>query len=340
MAFLGGLFDAFTGDSAKEAAAKNAALYQQYGTQGSNILGQYGTQAGKLYQDYLAQTQPLYQNLQTQGQQYLTSADERARQALAGGEQAFAPLGALGQKYGGATNLYLGALGVNGPQGVDAARAAFQTGPGYQFQQDEARKALEASAAARGGLLGGNTGAALTQRASDIANQEYGNYLNRLQGFVAPELTATTAYGTGIGGLKSNEATLLSQLGRAQTGLLGDVTSGQVGALGTATGGQAGILGNVAQGQVNVLGNVTGGQAAANTASAQAAQNASQNFWNGLFNVGKAVATGGLGGGGNLFGGGATSAVAGLGGSSGNLARPYYEANYGTPDRLFPNYPG
>jgi hypothetical protein len=293
-----GLFDAFTGDSAKEAAERNAALYQQYGQQGTNILNQYGQQGNQLYQNYLAQTQPLFQNLQTAGQGYLQTAADQAQQALAGGTQqaagAYAPLTALGQKYGGATDLYLGALGVNGPQGTAAAQQAFQAGPGYQFQQDEARKQLEASAAARGGLLSGNAATALQDRGSQIANQEYGNYLNRLQGFVAPQLQATQGAAQGLGNIYSQQgqqqANLLSNLGAAQTGLLGNVTGGQVGALGTSTAGQAGVLGNVAQGQVNVLGNVTGGQASANTAAAQASQNASQNFWNGLFNIGSTAA--------------------------------------------------
>lgn len=45
--------------------------------------------------------------------------------------------------------------------------------PGYQFRQDEARRALEASAAARGGLVSGATLSALQRQSQDLASQEY-----------------------------------------------------------------------------------------------------------------------------------------------------------------------
>ena len=54
--------------------------------------------------------------------------------------------------------------------------------PGYAFRQEEARKALEASSAAKGGLLSGPTLAALQRQSSDIASQEYGQAYNRALG--------------------------------------------------------------------------------------------------------------------------------------------------------------
>ena len=51
--------------------------------------------------------------------------------------------------------------------------------PGVQFRQDEARKALEGSAAARGDLLSGGNLKALQSRSQDLASQEYGNAWNR-----------------------------------------------------------------------------------------------------------------------------------------------------------------
>ena len=51
--------------------------------------------------------------------------------------------------------------------------------PGYQFRQDEARKALEGSAAARGALLSGGNLKALQSRSQDLASQEYGQAWNR-----------------------------------------------------------------------------------------------------------------------------------------------------------------
>jgi hypothetical protein len=51
--------------------------------------------------------------------------------------------------------------------------------PGYQFRLEQGRQALEASAAARGGLLSGSTGQALAQYGQDLASQEYANAYQR-----------------------------------------------------------------------------------------------------------------------------------------------------------------
>jgi hypothetical protein len=51
--------------------------------------------------------------------------------------------------------------------------------PGVQFRQDQARRALEGSAAARGDLLSGGNLKALQSRSQDLASQEYGNAWNR-----------------------------------------------------------------------------------------------------------------------------------------------------------------
>ena len=51
--------------------------------------------------------------------------------------------------------------------------------PGVQFRMDEGRKALEASAAARGGLLSGPTLAALQRQGQELSSQEYGQAWNR-----------------------------------------------------------------------------------------------------------------------------------------------------------------
>lgn len=55
----------------------------------------------------------------------------------------------------------------------------FVADPGYQFRVDEGKKALENSAAARGGLLSGNTLRAITQYGQDMGSQEFGNAYNR-----------------------------------------------------------------------------------------------------------------------------------------------------------------
>ena len=57
----------------------------------------------------------------------------------------------------------------------------FKADPGYAFRLREGQKALERSAAARGGLLSGGTGAALTRYGQEMGSQEYQNAFNRYQ---------------------------------------------------------------------------------------------------------------------------------------------------------------
>ena len=63
------------------------------------------------------------------------------------------------------------------PFGMDEFRAD----PGYGFRLAEGQKALERSAAARGGLLSGATGKALTRYGQEMGSQEYTNAFNRYQ---------------------------------------------------------------------------------------------------------------------------------------------------------------
>jgi hypothetical protein len=57
--------------------------------------------------------------------------------------------------------------------------AEFQSDPGYAFRVQEGTKALERSAAAKGGLLSGGTGKALERYGQGLATQEYGDAFNR-----------------------------------------------------------------------------------------------------------------------------------------------------------------
>lgn len=61
----------------------------------------------------------------------------------------------------------------------------FQETPGFQFAMDQGRRAVDASAASRGGLRSGATIQAQTDRGVGMANQEFGNYLSRLSGVIS-----------------------------------------------------------------------------------------------------------------------------------------------------------
>jgi hypothetical protein len=55
----------------------------------------------------------------------------------------------------------------------------FVKDPGYDFRMQEGQKALERSAAARGGLMGGAAGKAMARYGQDYASNEYQNVYNR-----------------------------------------------------------------------------------------------------------------------------------------------------------------
>jgi hypothetical protein len=63
----------------------------------------------------------------------------------------------------------------------DFAMSDFEADPGYAFRLSEGMKALDASAASRGGLLSGNTLRGAIKYGQDSASQEYTNAFNRYQ---------------------------------------------------------------------------------------------------------------------------------------------------------------
>jgi hypothetical protein len=78
--------------------------------------------------------------------------------------------------------------GVNAlPELVQASKytpfsmSQFQQDPGYGFRLAEGQKALERSAAARGGLISGGAMKAATRFGQDMGSQEYTNAFNRYQ---------------------------------------------------------------------------------------------------------------------------------------------------------------
>ena len=84
-------------------------------------------------------------------------------------------------------NRLLDLLGLSGNTKVAGYGTAAQnftpsdltSDPGYQFRLSEGLKALDASAASRGGLLSGNAGRALVDYGQVAGSQEYQNAFNR-----------------------------------------------------------------------------------------------------------------------------------------------------------------
>jgi hypothetical protein len=139
--------------------------------------------------------------------------------------------------------------------------ADFQADPGYAFRLGEGQKALERSAAARGGLLSGGTGKALQRFGQDYGSQEYTNAFNRYQTERAARLQPLQSL-AGVGQTATNTIgqagqTMASNVGEAIGSGAAARASGYVGGANALTGGLNTYL-NYTQGQ-NMLGAIRGG---------------------------------------------------------------------------------
>ena len=103
----------------------------------------------------------------------------------------------------------------------------FQADPGYAFRLSEGMKALEASRAAKGGLLSGATGKALQRYGQEMGSQEYGNAFNRFQiersnrlqplsGLMTLGQAAAANQGAAAGAFGQTAGNLTTDIGAAQ----------------------------------------------------------------------------------------------------------------------------
>ncbi len=87
----------------------------------------------------------------------------------------------------------------------------FQADPGYGFRLKEGLRALDQSAAARGGLLSGNQLRGVTQFGQELGSQEFNNAFNRYQAERAARLNPLQSL-AGMG--QTNAATMAQQAGQ------------------------------------------------------------------------------------------------------------------------------
>jgi hypothetical protein len=160
----------------------------------------------------------------------------------------------------GATDMYYNSLGLNGQAGNDAAFDAYQQSPGYGYALDQANQNVMRNQAATGSLRSGATGMALSDRAQQLQNLDYGNWQDRLHGLDVLPAAQT-------------QATQMNNLGSLFTGKGKDMAQARLGFAGPMSQGannQASLIGqqqsaNMAaeqQGWANalgILGGVTGG---------------------------------------------------------------------------------
>ena len=206
----------------------------------------------------------------------------------------------------------------SGVAGYDPASAMknfgagdFQADPGYAFRLSEGMKALDRTAASRGGLLSGATLKGAQRYGSDLASQEYGNAYNRFQ---ANRATQSQEYQNAFNRYQAERAAQEQGFGNAFNRFQAERSN-----------------------TLAPLQSLAGvGQSAT-----QQAQQASQNFATGaantLANYGNAAASNAIGAG-NARASGYMGAANALGSSVGQGLNFYQNQNY--LDRRFPSTGG
>ena len=117
----------------------------------------------------------------------------------------------------------------------------FQQDPGYAFRLSEGQKALDRSAAARGGLISGGALKAAQRYGQDMGSQEYMNAFNRYQTERNAQLNPLQS----LAGVGQTTSTQLGQFGAANAANVGNLmtggaaaqAAGQVGMTNALTGG-------------------------------------------------------------------------------------------------------
>jgi len=117
----------------------------------------------------------------------------------------------------------------------------FTADPGYAFRMSEGMKALERSAAARGGLLSGATLKGTQRFGQDLASQEYQNAFNRYQaeraGTLNPYQALSGSAQTSANTLTNAAGNLGTQLGSNIIGAGNAQAAGQIGQANAIVGG-------------------------------------------------------------------------------------------------------
>jgi hypothetical protein len=180
---------------------------------------------------------------------------QSAREARALAEKIFNEQKALQEPYRSAgitaQNQLLNLLGLSGNTAAAEygkfarpfGMSDFQADPGYAFRLSEGMKALEASRAAKGGLLSGATGKALQRYGQEMGSQEYGNAFNRFQteranrlnplaGLMASGQAAAAGQAANAGNYATTAGNLTTSIGAAQAAGQVGMTNALTGALG------------------------------------------------------------------------------------------------------------
>lgn len=241
-------------------------LTDQYGQARTDITSNYGTARDDMQRQYQQARDDLVGNY-TRTQDYLQPVSN-AYSAMAGSTQA-------------GLNRYLNATGANGAAGSAQAAQDFVAAPGYQYALDQATGAVQRSAAARGGLAGGNATADILNTANGLASQGYQQYVNNLQNTAGlyntalsgqasaagAQATAAQNYGNQLASTATNFGTQLGNLGTQQGNQLAGISQNLGNALNNNATGLANAQAGQYDSQANALGNLYTGLGSALNAS-------------------------------------------------------------------------
>jgi hypothetical protein len=161
----------------------------------SFLSGLLGLDAGKATRNAAKENIKTFENYRDSAHRNINEGQEESRAVLDSAVNVYTPYANTGLA---ANTMYSNALGLNGADGNVAATGAFQTGPGYQFALDQGTQAALRGASAGGMLNSGNTLTALAGFGQGLANQEYGSWLDRLQGQSAQGLQAASGQAQGL----------------------------------------------------------------------------------------------------------------------------------------------
>ena len=130
----------------------------------------------------------------------------------------------------------------------------YEADPGYAFRLEQGNRGVQASAAARGGVLSGGTLKALARYNQDSASQEYGaaynrwtqNTTDRYNRIAAVAGVGQTATNSGIAAGANNTANQMAGAGQVASNTLaaGNARASQYVATGNAIGGAVGQVGS------------------------------------------------------------------------------------------------
>lgn len=164
----------------------------------------------------------------------------------------------------GAINRLAAGVGYGGEFGA-ATPFDFQYSedPGAAFRMSEGMKALDRSAAARGGLLSGATLKGAQRFGQDLGSQEYGNAFNRyVTRFNANTGERNQLYNrlAGVAGTGQTTAGQLASQGSNMVGNVGNIMTGSAANQGNAMMAAAGQRQSAFGGAANALGRMYGPQ--------------------------------------------------------------------------------